>query len=52
MLKYAGPRESQGEFGGGIGESQFSSLMNDAYAEAMSRRMDMNFLSRTGQRDG
>ncbi|WJS83849.1 hypothetical protein [Paracoccus sp. TOH] len=48
MLKYAGPRESQGEFGGGIGESQFSSLMNDAYAEIMSRTMDMSFLSGTG----
>ena len=41
MLKYAGPRSTQGEFSGGIGESQFASMLTDAYAEALSRKLDL-----------
>ncbi len=41
MLKYAGPRAIQGEFSGGIGESQFSSMLTDAYAEALSKKLDL-----------
>ncbi len=48
MLKYAGPRESSGEFGGGIGESQFSSMLNDAYAQAISERIDLKLIKRGG----
>lgn len=48
MLKYAGPRESSGEFSGGIGESQFSSFLNDAYAQAISERIDLKLIKRDG----
>lgn len=41
MLKYAGPGEHADNFGGGIGESQLASMLNDAYAEAIARRIDM-----------
>ena len=41
MLKYAGPRSAEGEFSGGIGESQFASMLTDAYAEALSRKLDL-----------
>lgn len=50
MLKYAGPRESSGEFGGGIGESQFSSMLNDAYAQAISERIDLKLIAGKGDR--
>lgn len=48
MLKYAGPQEMSGEFGGGIGESQFSSMLNDAYAQAISERIDLKLITRNG----
>ena len=41
MLKYAGPRPLEGGFSGGVGESQFASMMTDAYADALSDRMDL-----------
>ena len=41
MLKYAGPRSAEGEFSGGIGESQFASMLTDAYTEALSRKLDL-----------
>ena len=41
MLKYAGPRSLEGSFSGGVGESQFASMMTDAYADALSARMDL-----------
>ncbi|WP_409567691.1 hypothetical protein [Paracoccus sp. (in: a-proteobacteria)] len=46
-LKYAGPQESSGEFSGGVGESQFSSMLNDVYADAIAQRIDMRLHSRT-----
>lgn len=48
MLKYAGPREASGEFGGGIGESQFASMLNDAYAQAISERIDLKLIPGDG----
>lgn len=47
MLKYAGPRSIQGEFSGGIGESQFSSMLTDAYAEALSKKLDLGLTKQT-----
>ena len=41
MLKYAGPHSAEGEFSGGIGESQFASMLTDAYTEALSRKLDL-----------
>ena len=41
MLKYAGPRSLEGSFSGGVGESQFASMMTDAYADALCARMDL-----------
>lgn len=35
MLKSAGLGESQGGFNGGIGEDQFSSFLNQAYAQRL-----------------
>lgn len=52
MLKYAGPREDSGEFGGGIGESQFASLLNDAYSQAIAKRIDLKILARSGYDHG
>lgn len=52
MLKHAGPRESAGQFGGGLGESQFNSLLNDAYAQAMAQRIDLKLLPRGDQAHG
>ncbi|MBT0781728.1 hypothetical protein [Paracoccus sp. pheM1] len=46
MLKLAGPGQPTGEFGGGIGESQFASLLNDTYAEAIAERIDIGFQRR------
>ena len=47
MLKYAGPRSAEGEFSGGIGESQFASMLTDAYAEALSRKLDLGLTGNT-----
>lgn len=41
MLKYAGPRPLEGSFSGGVGESQFTSMLTDAYADALSIKMDL-----------
>lgn len=43
MLKYAGPRALSGEFSGGIGESQFASLLIDSYADAIEQQINFNF---------
>jgi hypothetical protein len=48
MLKYAGPKPSEGGFSGGIGESQFASLLSDAYADALSARLDLGLATKTG----
>ena len=41
MMKYAGPRETSSTYGGGIGESQMMSFLNDAYADAIAHRLDL-----------
>ena len=41
MLKYTNSRENPGEFGGGIGESQFSSMLNDTYAQRIAEKIDL-----------
>lgn len=46
MLKHAGPRPLIGKFSGGVGESQFASMMTDAYADAISTRIDLAFGAR------
>ena len=48
MLKYAGPKPIEGGFSGGIGESQFASLLSDAYADALSARLDLGLTTKTG----
>lgn len=48
MLKYAGPKPMEGTFGGGIGEEQFSSLMTETYADALSRRLDLRIADGIG----
>lgn len=45
MLKSAGLRSTSDPFGPAGGESQFSSMLNDAYAEAMAGRIDLGLLS-------
>ncbi len=37
MLKYSGVNKTSESFGGGPGEEAFSSMLNDAYAQALSR---------------
>lgn len=46
MLKHAGPCPLTGNFSGGVGESQFASMMTDAYADAISTRIDLAFRAR------
>ena len=35
MLKYSGVNKTSESFGGGAGEEAFSSMLNDAYAQAL-----------------
>ena len=48
MLKDAGPRSAEGGFAGGVGESQFSSMLTDAYADALSAKLDLGLIKNTG----
>lgn len=48
MLKYAGPKPMEGAFGGGIGEEQFSSMMVETYADALSRKLDLGISAKIG----
>lgn len=41
MLKYAGLGQPTENFSGGIGESQFTSMLSDAYAEVIAQRIDL-----------
>lgn len=50
MLKYAGPRPLEGEFGGGAGEEQFASLLTETYAGAIAGRIDLGLARRIGGR--
>ncbi len=48
MLKYAGPRPLEGEFGGGAGEEQFASLLTETYAGAVAGRIDLGLTGKIG----
>ncbi|MBP8938543.1 MAG: hypothetical protein KBG72_08670 [Agrobacterium sp.] len=48
MLKYSGPQPTQGEFSGGVGESQFFSMLTDIYAEELSKKLDLGLTIQTG----
>ncbi|RCW80762.1 rod-binding protein [Paracoccus lutimaris] len=48
MLKYAGPKPSEGDFSGGVGESQFGSMLTDAYADALASRIDLGLAKKPG----
>lgn len=41
MLKYCGPVAREGEFGGGIGEEQFSSYLTQEYAAILADKLDL-----------
>ena len=41
MLKYCGPVARAGEFGGGVGEEQFSSFLTQEYAAILAEKMDL-----------
>lgn len=44
VLKDAGPQPLSGPFGGGEGESQFSSFMNEHLATTMAEQMDFRLV--------
>ena len=46
MLKIAMPAQGGGAFGGGIGESQFSSFLTEQHAAAMAGRLDLGLMDR------
>lgn len=46
MLKYCGPRTSEGAFGGGIGEDQFSSFLSREYAAVLAEQLDLGLATR------
>lgn len=43
MLKYCGPKNLSGAFGGGIGEDQFSTFLIREHAAILARQMDLGF---------
>jgi flagellar protein FlgJ len=46
MLTAIGPRPTGGAFGGGIGEEQFSSILNDIYADSFAKKLDLNIFGK------
>lgn len=40
MLKYYGPKTTEGAFGGGIGEDQFASFLTREYAQTLAAQLD------------
>lgn len=50
MLKSSGPKALTGSFGGGVGEEQFSSMMNDLNADALASRLDLKLVNERGDR--
>ena len=52
MLNIALRESSPQNFGGGAGESQFSSFLNEKYAEAMSQRLDLGLSAAMERADG
>lgn len=43
MLKYCGPRATEGPFSGGAGEAQFASFLTREQAAILARDMDLGF---------
>lgn len=41
MLKYCGPKASEGGFSGGAGKSQFASFLQREYAVALGESLDL-----------
>lgn len=48
MLKIAMPDPGAGAFGGGIGESQFSSFLVEQHAAVLASRLDLGLTDRLG----
>lgn len=51
MLNIAIPAQGDSPFGGGSGESQFTSFLNERYASALSERLDLGLTSTPGVRN-
>lgn len=43
MLKYCGPKPTEGSFSGGAGEEQFTSFLTQQYAARLSGRLNLGF---------
>lgn len=52
MLKIAMPDAGAGAFGGGTGESQFSSFLTEQHAAALAARLDLGLAGRLGADHG
>lgn len=52
MLNIAMPSSGDSPFGGGAGESQFASFMNEQYATALAGRLNLGLTGRLGVRNG
>lgn len=52
MLKIAMPDAGAGAFGGGAGESQFSSFLVEQHAAALAARLDLGLAGRLGADHG
>lgn len=52
MLKIAMPDAGAGAFGGGTGESQFSSFLTEQHAAALAARLELGLAGRLGADHG
>lgn len=52
MLKIAMPDAGAGAFGGGTGESQFSSFLVERHASALASRLDLGLAGKLGADHG
>lgn len=52
MLNITMPSPGDSSFGGGAGESQFASFMNEQYASALAGRLDLGLMDRLEARNG
>lgn len=43
MLKYCGPKASEGGFSGGAGEAQFASFLTREHAAILAGKLDLGF---------
>lgn len=49
MLKYCGPRASEGGFSGGAGEAQFASFLTREHAAILAQKLDLGFGAMLGE---